>query len=65
MVRVVVSRERCVGGGLCVLVAPQVFDQSPDGRVVLRDGSPPPDLDDALEEAQRVCPGQALEVSPG
>lgn len=64
-VRVRVDRDACVGGGLCVLLAPEVFDQSEeDGRVLL---TAEPDQDDravldAVVSAGYRCPAGAITV---
>jgi ferredoxin len=58
--RIVADRDRCVGGGLCVLTEPSLFDQSEDGRVVLREERPAPDQVDAARTAVDVCPARAL-----
>ncbi|NYI07915.1 ferredoxin [Allostreptomyces psammosilenae] len=55
-----IDRERCVGGGMCALTAPRVFDQSEeDGLVVLTAPPEPEDLD-AVREAVQLCPASAL-----
>ncbi|MER6948465.1 ferredoxin [Nonomuraea sp. NPDC000554] len=59
--RVTVDQEKCVGGGQCVLVAPDVFDQrDEDGIVVLLDPDPAADLHEAVAEAALVCPAAAI-----
>ncbi|GFJ87129.1 ferredoxin [Phytohabitans rumicis] len=60
--RLIIDRERCVGAGLCVLSAPELFDQSDaDGRVVVRAST---DADDpAVHEAGRLCPSGALRIA--
>jgi ferredoxin len=58
-----VDSERCCGSGHCVLVAPEVFDQrDEDGIVILRDPSPPAELDDAVREAAAYCPTSAIRL---
>lgn len=58
-----VNRERCIGAGMCVLSAPEIFDQSDeDGRVVLLDESPKLELAGRVREALTLCPSQALSV---
>ncbi|HEY6793343.1 MAG TPA: ferredoxin [Kineosporiaceae bacterium] len=62
--QLVVDRDLCIGAGLCVLTAPDVFDQDDDGLVVVlaRDGADPgagPHTD-AVREATRRCPSGAL-----
>jgi ferredoxin len=61
--RVTVDRERCIGAGMCVLTAPEVFDQDEeDGRVVLLVTDPPEELQDAVRQAERLCPSGAIAV---
>jgi ferredoxin len=61
--RVTVDRERCIGAGMCVLTAPVVFDQDEeDGRVVLLVTDPPEELQDAVRQAERLCPSGAIAV---
>ncbi|MEV0592704.1 ferredoxin [Nonomuraea cavernae] len=55
----------CIGAGMCVLTAPEVFDQSEDdGTVVLLQPSPPAGLQDAARRAVGLCPSGALSVVP-
>jgi ferredoxin len=60
-----VDRDVCVAHGQCSLCAPTVFgqDDDGDGRVVLLDPDPPPELNDAVREAVRFCPSGAIEVT--
>lgn len=59
--KIVVSTERCVGGGQCVMAAPEVFDQRPeDGIVVLLDSSPDETEADAVQDAIALCPAAAI-----
>jgi ferredoxin len=59
--KVHVDQERCVGGGQCVLAAPEVFDQcEEDGIVVLLDESPAPALHDRVRGAVVRCPAVAI-----
>ncbi len=60
--RIAVDIDRCVGGGQCVLAAPEVFDQDDEGLVVVLDRTPAPDLLHAVDEAVRRCPGQVLSL---
>lgn len=57
----VVDRERCIGAGMCALLAPQVFDQDDtDGRVLLLDPAPPAVHHPAAREAAHNCPAAAI-----
>jgi ferredoxin len=51
-----VDREACCGAGQCVLLAPEVFAQDDDDRVILLDERPGPELADAVQEAVSMCP---------
>ncbi|WP_063125256.1 ferredoxin [Nocardia fusca] len=57
----VVDRERCIGAGMCALLAPEVFDQDEaDGRVLLLDPAPPAVHHPAAREAAHNCPAAAI-----
>ncbi|MBD0689730.1 ferredoxin [Streptomyces sp. CBMA123] len=54
----------CVGSGQCALATPEVFDQDDaDGTVVLLDARPAPALHDAVRDAVRNCPVQAISAT--
>jgi ferredoxin len=56
--------EICIGAGMCVLTAPEVFDQSEDdGTVVLLDPDPPAAQEAAVRRAVQLCPSGALSSS--
>jgi ferredoxin len=62
--RIDVNYERCEGHGLCVEVAPEVFDLDDDGLVILREvGQIPADLEVAAGSGARACPVAALSTS--
>lgn len=53
--------EACIGAGLCVMAAPDVFDQNPaDGRVIVLVDEPAADQIDAVREAIGLCPTAVL-----
>ncbi|MEU1606172.1 ferredoxin [Micromonospora matsumotoense] len=58
----VVSRGLCIGAGQCVLSTPELFDQSDDGRVLLR--RQPVDAEEA-RVAVDLCPSGALRLAAG
>ncbi|MBF6229443.1 ferredoxin [Nocardia abscessus] len=61
-VRISADRERCIGAGMCALLAPEVFDQDEDdGRVRLLDARPQRGHS-AVREALEACPSGALEI---
>jgi ferredoxin len=61
--RVEVHVDRCIGSGVCVLVANKVFDQrDEDGVVVLLDERPTEQQHAAVREAAARCPASVIEV---
>jgi ferredoxin len=63
--RIIADTERCIGAGMCVLTAPDVFDQDDDGGWV----SPlttRPDAEhaNAVRRAVETCPSGAITVEP-
>lgn len=57
----VVDRERCIGAGMCALLAPEMFDQDEaDGRVLLLAPAPPGIHLPAAREAAHNCPAAAI-----
>jgi ferredoxin len=61
-VRVIVDQDACICSGQCVLAAPDVFDQSEDGFVVLLDDQPPGGLAEDVRQAAATCPALAITV---
>lgn len=56
-----VDLESCIGAGLCVMAAPDVFDQDPaDGRVVVLVDDPAADQLSMVREAVGLCPTAAI-----
>jgi ferredoxin len=55
------SREKCVGAGTCVTLAPSVFDQSEDDSIVILLKEEVAEGEyAAVAEAIDFCPAQAL-----
>jgi ferredoxin len=61
--RVRADRDVCIGAGLCVMAAGEVFDQDDDGLVVVLDERPA-DVP-AVREAVANCPSGALSIVEG
>lgn len=56
-----VDRERCIGAGMCALIAPEVFDQDEaDGRVRLLEPAPTAAHHSTAREAAHSCPAAAI-----
>lgn len=61
--KVVADLEVCIGAGVCVLTAPEVFDQSgEDGTVRVLVGEVPADRAKLVREAVDLCPSAALSI---
>lgn len=61
-----VDLESCIGAGLCVMAAPDVFDQDPgDGRVVLLVAEPSASQVEGVREAVSLCPTAVLKLREG
>lgn len=62
--RVEVDRTACCASGMCVLTAPDVFDQDDDtGTVLLLQAEPPAELHAAVRTAADLCPARAIAVT--
>lgn len=62
--RIEADRERCASSGMCVLTAPDVFDQDEeDGRVVLLLPDVTAEQEAEVRKAIQLCPSRALSLS--
>lgn len=60
---ITVDKDRCIGGGQCVLSAPELFDQEDDdGTVILLGQATTPEEEQDARLAARVCPAVAIEI---
>ena len=62
--RVVIDRERCIGCGLCYILAPRVFRYGEDGYAELAaggfEGEVPDELAEEVRRGMRACPTKAI-----
>lgn len=56
------DRDKCVGGGQCVVAAPDLFDQDDDGLVLVLEDAPGDDQRDDATTAASLCPARAIEI---
>ena len=56
------DRDVCIGAGMCVMNAEEVFDQGDDGIVVVLEVEVPPEHADAAARAVAACPSGAIRV---
>ncbi|WP_405147294.1 (4Fe-4S)-binding protein [Sphaerisporangium sp. NBC_01403] len=62
--RIKADTDVCIGAGMCVLTAPEVFDQSEeDGTVLLLEEEPAAAQEAGVRRAVQVCPSGALSIS--
>ncbi|HZE39727.1 MAG TPA: ferredoxin, partial [Stackebrandtia sp.] len=60
------DREVCIGAGMCVLTAPDLFDQDDEeGRVLVKHVEPASDQEGSAREAVSLCPSGALSLDEG
>jgi ferredoxin len=59
-VKIEADRDVCIGAGMCVVNAEEVFDQGDDGIVVILEVEVPPEHADAAARAVAACPSGAL-----
>ena len=61
--QVKVDWDRCVGSGMCLSIAPSVFDLDDDGNMLLLHGDGlAADEVDPVRDAVACCPAEALEL---
>ncbi|WP_283614111.1 ferredoxin [Mycolicibacterium poriferae] len=58
--KVIADREICMAAGVCVMTADAVFDQDPDGLVVLATEKIDAAQEKLARNAVRMCPSGAL-----
>lgn len=60
--------EKCIACGLCQVLAPEIFDYTPEGIVLFADNPTEktmtiqPDLAEKALAAYRECPTRAIEI---
>jgi ferredoxin len=61
--KVIVSTDKCIGSGMCVLACPQIFTQSDvDGTVEVLDKRPALTLVNRVRGAVEGCPAQIFRL---
>jgi ferredoxin len=58
--KIAADRDVCIGAGMCVMNAEDVFDQGDDGLVVVLTAEVPAEHADAAARAVASCPSGAL-----
>ena len=60
--RVVVNSMLCESNAVCVGIAPEVFELRDDDLLYVLDEHPPEALRNAVQDAVRLCPKQAISI---
>ena len=61
--KVRIDNDLCAGFGICVGIAPEMFELHDDGYATVLLGEVPPDLEDLVRRAVSRCPAQAISLS--
>ncbi len=60
--KVTVDLDKCIKNGVCIGIAPEVFDFAMSGELTVLQPNPPEELREQVEDAVRSCPMGALAV---
>jgi len=63
MMRVSVDLDLCEAHGVCIGIAPDVFELDDDDVLHVRLAEPPPERWDEMRDAAMRCPKQAIKIS--
>ena len=61
--KVSINTDICAGFGICLGIAPEVFELHEDGYAVVLVSVVPPELEDMVRRAASQCPSQAIAIS--
>ena len=59
--KIKVDKEKCIGCGTCVVIAPKTFRLGKDGKSEIIE--PPGDDEEKIKEAVDSCPVDAIELA--
>ena len=60
--KVVVDFDVCASNGVCMGIAPEVFEVRDDGYLYVLDENPPESMRERLREAANGCPTGAITI---
>jgi len=58
--KIKVDKEKCIGCGACVAMAPKTFEMTPDGKAVVLKGELDEDI--VIRQTAEACPTLAIEL---
>ncbi len=59
--KVKVNKEKCIGCGSCVAIAPEIFELNEEGKSVVKK-QPSKEEESKVKEAIELCPTKAIEI---
>ena len=61
--KVHVNSQICAGFGICLGIAPEIFELHDDGYAIVLVSEVKPEDEDAMRRAASQCPSQAISLS--
>lgn len=61
--KVRIDTDLCAGFGICVGIAPEMFELHDDGYAIVLHSEVPPELEGLVRTAANQCPAQAIFLS--
>ena len=61
--KVHVDKQICAGFGVCLGLCPEVFELHDDGYAIVQVSEVAPEFEDAVRQAARQCPSNAISLS--
>jgi ferredoxin len=61
-VKVIVDFDLCTSNGVCMGIAPEIFEVRDDGYLYILIEHPGPEFDEKLREAVASCPNGAISL---
>ena len=61
--KIVIDRNRCIGAGMCVGIAPHLFQLDDKGKLNVLVEEPGEDQRATIEAAEACCPVEAISMS--
>jgi len=60
--KVKIDKDKCLGCGTCVAIAPEVFEIGEDGKSKVKEEVDLEKNKEAIKQAKMSCPTQAIEI---
>jgi len=60
--KIKIDKNKCLGCGTCVALAPEVFEIGEDGKSKVKEGADLEKNKDLIKQTKDSCPTQAVEI---